>query len=201
VRHHVLGLAATALACTAIAVTAQETRQVHPGRGSSLGIFQTSVDRSPHVRSAWTVDGAKISIMYGRPYLKRRSVGKDVALYGKEWRTGADEATTLVTDKALTFGSLDVPAGTYTLYTLPGENEWQLIISKKTGQWGIPYPAGRDLGRVPMKVDTATTPVEQLTISIDDTSAGGTLKVAWGATVASAPFTVGGGARGDAAGN
>lgn len=180
-RHLLLGLAAAALAIGLTApASAQETKQIHPGKGGS-----------PHVRSDWTVDGAKISVEYGRPSLKGRSVGKDVAPFGKEWRTGADEATTLVTDKALTFGTLEVPAGTYTLYTLPGENEWQLIVSKKTGQWGIPYPAGQDLGRVPMKVDNAATPAEQLTISIDDTQQGGALKIAWGTTVATAPFTVG----------
>ncbi len=174
------GLAAVVAIAFAAAASAQETKQVHPGKGGS-----------PHVQSAWTVDGAHITITYGRPYLKGRTVGKEVAPYGKEWRTGADEATTLVTDKPLKFGSLEVPAGTYTLYTLPGETEWQLIISKKTGQWGIPYPAGQDLGRVPMTVEKAAAPVEQLTISIDNTQAGGTLKVAWGTTVASVPFTVG----------
>ncbi len=175
-------LAGAALAvATAAMVSAQQTTQVHPGRGGS-----------PHVRSEWTVNGAKISITYGRPYLKGRTVGKEVAPYGKEWRTGADEATTIVTDKDLTFGgTLKVPAGTYTLYTLPGPDQWQLIVSKKTGQWGIPYPAGEDLGRVPMKVDQASTPAEQLTISIDSADKGGTLKVSWGNTVASVPFTVG----------
>ncbi|HET9754533.1 MAG TPA: DUF2911 domain-containing protein [Myxococcales bacterium] len=179
-RHLVLGIAAVAVLGLAVAANAQQTTQVHPGKAGS-----------PHVRSEWTVDGAKISVTYGRPFLKGRAVGKDVAPYGKEWRTGADEATTLVTDKPLKFGTLEVPAGTYTLYTLPGEKEWQLIVSKKTGQWGIPYPAGEDLGRVPMKVEQGATPVEQLTISIDDTPGGGTLKVSWGTTVASAPFTVG----------
>ena len=175
-------LAATALVAglAAAPVAAQQTTEVHPGKGGS-----------PHVKTEWKVDGANISITYGRPSLKGRSVGQDVAPYGKEWRVGADEATTLVTDKALKFGSLAVPAGTYTLYTVPGENEWQLIVSKKTGQWGVPYPAGQDLGRVPMKVEKSGKPVEQLTISIDDTSAGGALKVSWGTVTASAPFTVG----------
>jgi DUF2911 family protein len=146
---------------------------------------------SPHVRTDWTVDGAHISIEYGRPYLKGRAVGKEVAPYGAEWRTGADQATTLKTDKPLKFGALAVPAGTYTLYTLPGEGQWQLIVSKSTGQWGIPYPAGKDLGRTPMHVGTTSAPVEQLTISIDDTAAGATLRIEWGTTSASAPFTVG----------
>ncbi|HSK11467.1 MAG TPA: DUF2911 domain-containing protein [Vicinamibacterales bacterium] len=160
--------------------SAQQTTDLHPGKGGS-----------PHVRTAWTVDGANLSIEYGRPYLKGRTVGKEVAPYGKEWRTGADEATTLKTDKPLTFGTLQLPAGTYTLYTVPGEKQWQLIVSKKTGQWGVPYPAGEDLGRVAMTVEQNTSPVEQLTISVEDTPTGGTLKVAWGTTTASVPFTVG----------
>ncbi len=170
--------AAVAFAFAATA-GAQQTTQVHPGKGGS-----------PHVKTQWTVDGATISITYGRPFLKGRTVGKDVAPVGKEWRTGADEATTLETDKALSFGTLQVPAGTYTLYTVPGESEWQLVISKKTGQWGVPYPAGEDLGRVPMTVEKASTPAEQLTVSVDDTPTGGTLSVAWGTTTASTAFTV-----------
>jgi hypothetical protein len=114
-----------------------------------------------------------------------------LAPYGREWRTGADEATTLTTDKDLAFGSLSVPAGTYTLYTVPGETEWQLVVSKRTGQWGVPYPSGQDLGRVPMKVTKTQSPVEQLTISVDDTAEGGTLNISWGNTTASAPFKVG----------
>jgi hypothetical protein len=180
-RRPFLTLAATALtAALTVTLSAQQTIQVHEGKGGS-----------PHVRSAWTIDGAQISIEYGRPFLKGRTVGKEVAPFGKEWRTGADEATTLVCDKPLKLGTLTVPAGTYTLYTQPGEIEWQLIVSKRTGQWGIPYPAGQDLGRVPMKVEKASAPVEQLTISVEDTPAGGMLRVSWGTTTASVAFTVG----------
>jgi hypothetical protein len=153
--------------------------------------MKTGSGGSPHVKSEWTVDGANISITYGQPLLKGRTIGKEVAPFGSEWRTGADEATTLTTDKPLKFGGLAVPAGTYTLYTLPGEKQWQLIVSKKTGQWGIPYPTGQDLGRSPMAVGTAKAPAEKLTIALDDTAAGGTLRVEWGTTSASVPFTVG----------
>jgi hypothetical protein len=148
---------------------------------------------SPHVRAEWTIDGGHLTIEYGRPYLKGRTPGKDVEPYaGREWRTGADEATTLKTDKMLMFGSLHVPAGTYTLYTVPQGGTWQLILSKKTGQWGIPYPGkADDLGRAPMKLSTLANAVDQLTISIEDTAAGATLHVDWGATRASIPFTIG----------
>ena len=176
---------AVALAATALMIGttlhAQKTSQVHPGKAGS-----------PHVKSEWTVDGANISIEYGRPLLKGRTPGKDVDPYeGREWRTGADEATTLVTNRALKFGNLSVPAGTYTLYTIPTGGTWHLIVSKSTGQWGIPYPKGNDLGRAPMTVSKPAKAAEQLTISIEDTKAGGTLHIDWGATRASIPFTVG----------
>jgi len=146
---------------------------------------------SPHVRSEWTIDGANISIEYGRPSLKGRTPGKDVDPFeGKEWRTGADEQTTLKTDKALKFGGVTVPAGTYGLHTIPVKGEWHLIISKRASGWGIPYPAGQDLGRVPMTMVKATAAAEQLTITADDTAAGGALHVEWGATKATVPFTV-----------
>lgn len=175
---------AAALSAAALAVTpihAQKTTQIHPGKAGS-----------PHVRSEFTIDGANISIEYGRPSLKGRTPGKDVDPFdGKEWRTGADEATTLKTDKALKIGALAVPAGTYTLYTIPTGGTWHLIVSKKTGQWGIPYPQGDDLGRAPMTLGKAPAPAEQLTFSIEDTPAGGTLHIDWGTTRASIPFTVG----------
>ncbi|MGH9200223.1 MAG: DUF2911 domain-containing protein [Vicinamibacterales bacterium] len=171
--------AAVLTAAVGFASSTQKTTPVHPGKGGS-----------PHVRTNWSIDGANISIEYGRPSLKARSEAQ-VMPPGQEWRTGADEATTLVTDKSLKFGTLAVPAGTYTLYTVPGEKEWRLVVSKRTGQWGIPYPAGEDLGRVPMTVGKTKAPVEQLTISLDDTAGGGVLRVEWGTTSASVPFTVG----------
>jgi hypothetical protein len=181
-RRDLLAVGVTVLAASVtVSVAAQKTTQVHPGQAGS-----------PHVRSEWTIDGANISIEYGRPFLKGRVPGKTVEpMNGQEWRTGADEATTLKTDKALKFGSLSVPAGTYTLYTIPKGDQWQLIVSKKTGQWGIPYPKGADLGRVPMTVTKAAQPADQLTIAIDDTPAGGTLRIDWGPTSATVPFTVG----------
>ena len=87
---------------------------------------------------------------------------------------------------------LTVPAGTYQIHTVPGDTSWQLIISKSTQAWGIPYPAGQDLGRTPMLLTSTAAPVEQLTISIDDTPAGATLRIEWGTVSARAAFTVGG---------
>lgn len=182
-RRSALTVAAAAMAAAFSAtLIAQKTTDVHPGKAGS-----------PHVKTGWTIDGASISIEYGRPYVKGRTVGKEVAPYGKPWRTGADEATVLTTDKALKIGTLSLEPGSYTLNTEPGEKEWQLIVGKlgKPGQWGVPYQAGLEIGRTPMKVSKTSAPVEQLTISIDDTAQGGTLRIEWGTTSASVPFTVG----------
>ena len=177
----VFAVALAAAALFGASLEAQKTTEVHPGKAGS-----------PHVRSEWVVDGANLSIEYGRPSLKGRTPGKDIDPFdGREWRTGADEATTLKSDKAIKFGTLVVPAGTYTLYTIPTGGTWHLIVSKKTGQWGIPYPKGEDLGRVPMQAGAAPSPAEQLMITVQDTPAGGTLHIDWGTTRASIPFTVG----------
>lgn len=174
-----------ALMCSALLLTAalatlgaQKTTEVHPGKGGS-----------PHVKTAWVIDGANISIEYGRPSLKGREEAKLMPA-GRVWRMGADEQTTLVTDKPLKFGTLSVPAGTYGLHANVAE-PWELIVSKRTSGWGIPYPADQDLGRAPMKVGKTATPVEMLTISIDDTPTGALLRVEWGTTSATIPFTVG----------
>jgi hypothetical protein len=168
------------LALAPAAAAAQEVEEVHPGKGGS-----------PHEAHTWTVGDATIKITYGRPYLKGRTVGEDVAEHGKVWRTGADEATTLEVSQALKIGDLSVPAGTYTLYTLPEETDWQLIVNKQTEQWGTEYDEGQDLGRAPMTKESLSEPVEQLTFNVEETDAGGTLAIEWGTTRVSTPFTVG----------
>ena len=172
---------AVLVTAAAASVAAQKTTQVHPGKGGS-----------PHVRSEWTIDGAHLSIEYGRPAIKGRSEA-DLMPNGKPWRMGADEATVLTTDKPLKFGTLSLEPGTYTLNAEPGDKGWQLIVGKlgKPGQWGVPYNASLEIGRAPMTVQPAKSAAEQLTISVDDTPKGGTLRVEWGTKSASIPFTVG----------
>ena len=168
------------LSATALA-TAQKTTQVHPGKGGS-----------PHVKTEWTIDGAAISVEYGRPFVKGRT-DEQIMPPGKPWRTGADEATVLTTDKPLKFGTLSLAPGSYTINTQPGAEGWQLIVGKlgKPGQWGVPYNESLEIGRAPMQLAKPKAPVEQVTISIDDTPAGATLRVEWGNARATIPFTVG----------
>ena len=131
-------------------------------------------------------DGKTVTIDYARPSMRNRKIFGGLVPYDKVWRTGANAATSLKTDVALNIGGTNVPAGSYTLYTLPGQSQWMLIINKQTGQWGTKYDQSQDLARIPMKVTQASSPMEQFTISLDksgDDSA--TLKLAWDTTVAS----------------
>jgi hypothetical protein len=125
---------------------------------------------SPPGTADCTINGKKVTIDYSRPSLKGRKLGTDLAPYGKVWRTGANEATTLTTAIALSIGGAKVPAGTYTLYTLPSEGTWKLIINKQTGQWGTEYHQEQDLARVDMKKQEIAVPVEQFTIALDQDS-------------------------------
>ncbi len=137
-----------------------------------------------------TLSGHHITIDYSRPKIADPKTGQPRKIfgglvpYGQVWRTGANEATSLKTDAALDINGTTVPAGSYTLFTLPTENQWTLIISKKTGEWGIPYPGeGDDLARIPMKggkVDKITDP---FTISFDKRSeTEAVLHLAWEST-------------------
>ena len=95
--------------------------------------------------------GKTVTIDYSSPRKKGRNVFPDVVKYGEVWRTGANEATTFVTTGDVMVGSTHVPAGSYTLFTVPGKDKWTLIISKKTGEWGTDYPGEKeDLARVEM---------------------------------------------------
>ena len=172
-------IAGAVLALAATTAAAQKVVSTKMGGGGS-----------PHETVEYSVGGAKITLSYGRPFLKARKVLSDVAPAGKIWRTGADEATTLTTDKALMFGSLMIPAGTYTLYTVPGPTSWKLVVSKETGQWGTEYHEDKDLGRADLKVETLPKPAEQVTISFVEANGSPTLNIDWGTTRATSPFMV-----------
>ncbi|HKQ79184.1 MAG TPA: DUF2911 domain-containing protein [Blastocatellia bacterium] len=146
---------------------------------------------SPHETVELALNGKKITVTYGRPYMKgRKVVGGDLVPYGKVWRTGADEATVLTTEADLTIGSLAIPKGSYSLFTLPSETGWKLIVNKVDKQWGaFEYNEKQDLGRVEMKVGKTSAPVEQFTIKLGNAGNGGTMRLEWENTSASVVFT------------
>ena len=134
--------------------------------------------------------GKMIVVDYSSPRAKGRKIFRGLVPYGDVWRTGANEATTLITTADLTIAGHDVPAGSYTLFTLPTADKWTLIINKHTGEWGIPYKyESEELARVPMQVSATAAPVENFNISFDQSGGGCTLRVSWENTQASATFT------------
>jgi hypothetical protein len=142
---------------------------------------------SPHDTTSIDLGPNKITITYGRPYMKGRKIMGDLVPFGQVWRTGADEATTLETTADLDIGGLKVPKGTYALFTIPDQNGWKLIVNKTAKQWGaFEYKQAADLGRADMKVTRLSAPVDQFTIVL---SAGGQnqalLTMKWEATSAS----------------
>jgi hypothetical protein len=127
--------------------------------------------------------GKTITVDYSSPRMKGRKIFGGLVPYGQVWRLGANEATTFVTNTDLVVGGKAVPAGSYTLFAIPNEDKWTLIVSKKTGEWGIPYPgAADDLVRVDMKVEKLSAPVENFSISFDQTGGNCTLRLDWETT-------------------
>jgi len=143
-------------------------------------------------------DGKTITVKYSRPLIRNPKTGEPRKImgglvpYGEVWRTGANEATSFVTTADLDVGGTKVPAGSYTLYTLPEQNgPWKLIISKKTGQWGTPYPGPeQDLARVDMKMEKTPGLLQQFTISFDQRGPNaGMMKLEWENTSAAVDFS------------
>ena len=134
--------------------------------------------------------GKRVYVDYGRPSMRGRKIVGELVPYGRVWRTGANAATTLVTEADLRIGDAVVPRGTYTLYTLPSAEGWTLIVNRQTGQWGTQYDASRDLVRIPMRTTAVAQPVEKFTIMLEPGSARGTgtLAMAWERTRVSVPI-------------
>ena len=135
------------------------------------------------------VGGANLSVRYSRPSTRGRVIFGNVVPWNQVWRTGANQATVLETSADLTVAGTAVPAGNYSLWTIPSPAGWKLIINKNSGQWGTDYDAQYDLARLDMKVEGLPQPVEQFTIAIEPKGKRGVLKLEWDKTRASIPFS------------
>jgi hypothetical protein len=138
---------------------------------------------SPRDTARASIGGADVWVDYGRPTKRGRVIFGDVVPWNAVWRTGANAATQFNTSADLVIGGATVPAGKYTLWTLPTPTGWKVIVNKQTGQWGTEYHAEQDLLRVDAKVETLAAPVEELTIALDS----GALTVSWDKTKVSVP--------------
>ena len=138
-----------------------------------------------------TIGPAQIWVDYGRPLTRGRTVwGSNGVLNDTLWRTGANAATQFRTSAPITVGGQQVPAGTYTLWTLAIPGRYQLIINKQTGQWGTQYDPAQDLVRVPAQARQLSAPIEQFTIAVEPTGPNtGTLRLQWGTRELTVPVT------------
>jgi hypothetical protein len=181
--NHLKSLLAVALIAVTLPVMAQQKRV------------------SPHETISAVVSGDRVTVTYGRPYTKNPHTGEvrkiwgGLVPYGKVWRTGADEATIFITQKPVMFGDTAIPAGAYTLWTLPAEDGTaKLIINKQVGQWGVgpgSYDSAQDVARIDLTKENLDALVEQFTMAIVKTpGGGGALKLTWENTGFTAPFTV-----------
>jgi Protein of unknown function (DUF2911) len=128
-------------------------------------------------------DGKTIAVNYSSPRMRGRKIFGDLVPFGEVWRAGADDATTFVPNVDVIVGGKSVPAGKYTLFTLPTPTKWTLIISKQTGEWGIPYPGEKyDFARMEMKVSKLSSPLENFTISFDQAGTSCAMKLEWETT-------------------
>jgi len=160
-----IGVAFAAVLATGLVVASQQDKSKRP---------------SPPAQAKVDLSGATITIDYSSPRAKGRKIYGDLVPFGQVWRTGANEATTFVTTADLNVGGTTVPAGNYTLFTIPNKDKWTLILSKKTGEWGTEYPgASNDLARIDMKASTLPSAVENFTISLEKSGAGANLNIDW----------------------
>lgn len=158
------------------------------GAGAAMGQL------SPGDSVRATVGGATLAIDYSRPSMRGRKVFGGMVPYGEVWRTGANAATRFTTSQAITIGGTAIPAGTYTLWTVPTASGATLIVSKRTtaenGQplWGTEYKNDMDLARIPMKVSTLSAPAEQFGITVEPQGAGALLRMRWDTREMSVPI-------------
>ena len=153
----------TAIALVAIGVQAQGDKSQRP---------------SPPAKVSETIgSGAVVSIDYSQPAVKGRTIGTDIAPYGKIWRTGANEATVFDVSKDVKVEGKSLPAGKYSLWSIPGKDEWVIIFNKTPQTWGTKYPEGNDALRVNVKPGKAPSFTERMTFAVDKS---GKVSLVWG---------------------
>ncbi len=152
----------------------------------TLSVF-AAAQASPSASASCDLGGGKtIKTDYSSPRAKGRKIYGDLVPFGEVWRTGANSATTFVTSADVTVAGKTVPAGSYTIFTVPTADKWTLIVNKKTGEWGIPYKYESDeLARVDMKSSKLPSPVENFTINYAKSGSSCTMQIDWETTRAS----------------
>jgi hypothetical protein len=159
------------------------------GQGNFGGFVNSRL--SPPAKASVTIAGKQIKVDYYAPSMRGRRIMGSLVPYGEVWCMGANVATGLTTDADLQIGALKLPKGTYSIWALPTQKEWTLIVNKQSGQHHLDYEPERDFGRTKMNLKSLSSPVEVMKIDLAATGGNkGTLGVSWETTEAWIPFTV-----------
>jgi hypothetical protein len=146
---------------------------------------------SPFTTTSVTIAGKMIGVEYYAPSMRGRKIMGGLVPFGVVWCTGANWATKITSEADLALGDLKLPKGSYSIWTVPGERDWTLIINRQTGQFHLNYDSSRDFGRIKMNLKTLAAPVETFKIDLrSGVRDKGTLALLWETTEASIPFTV-----------
>jgi hypothetical protein len=179
----------TSLTCNCILATAGLSPIPLPPIEKAVA-QQPAAIPSPRATASVSLNGKDVTIGYGAPSMRGRKIFGDLVPFDTVWRTGANEATSFVTQTNLKIGGTMIPAGSYTLYTLPNPTRWLLIINKQTGQWGTVYNASQDLARIALESKTLSSPQEKMSISFENTVGNTTeLHIRWDTTNQYVPVT------------
>jgi Protein of unknown function (DUF2911) len=145
---------------------------------------------SPRDTARARIGAASLMVDYGRPWKRGREIFGGLVPWNRVWRTGANAATELITDATIVAGDWTIPPGRYTLWSIPSESGGTLIVNRRTGQWGTDYERSLDVARLPLIREALPAPVEQFTIAIATSPAGGVLRLIWDSTAYALPFTI-----------
>jgi hypothetical protein len=159
-----------------------------------FGVRKYTKSFSPEAVAETTQNGVNVKVTYSKPSKKGRLLfgreqDKALAPYGKVWRTGANEATLIELGNDVSIGGKPVKAGTYSLYSVPGQSTWKIILNAETGQWGTEYNDGKDIMRVDVPIRIRPKVQEQFTISFEDIPGGVNMVLSWDQTEALVPIT------------
>ncbi|WP_296382323.1 DUF2911 domain-containing protein [Winogradskyella sp.] len=152
----------------------------------------SGLDKSPLDLASFPSRGSDkaIKVFYSRPQLKGRTVGKELAPYGKLWRTGANDATQIQFLSDMKFGGKTIKTGAYSLFTIPGEKEWTIIISSDVDNWATRgYKESNEVARVTVPVTEGSDSLEAFSITFEATDAGATMHLGWDKVRVAVPFT------------
>lgn len=162
---------------TAVVVEAQKLPGLDPSPADISYLRENGRGTAPVAR-----------IVYGRPSKKGRTMLGGVEAYGKVWRTGANETTEIKLYKPVTFGDKQLPAGTYSLYSIPGKDEWTIIFNSKLDTWGhYEYDETKDVARIKVPAGKTDAEVEAFTINFDGGNGNATMQLAWENTLVKVP--------------